>query len=655
MKNKGFTLVELIAVIVIIALILALSTGIFISVRRNILESVYENTINDILTKAESYAKKTGMTGTIDINVDYLIKNGYLKADDDKYIYDPRNKDNKLNCYMIHIILKDGEYEATLLDKNENEDGTCNENGFNTSEVNIFCKMDNEDTYHECSGWYNNNLSLKIVSNNNKINEEDIKNAEVEFSSLNGYYNDLKKEEEKVIDIKTDTVLDTIYTALVKINDKNYSISQKISIDKEKPIIISKKLDIVYNKGQELKLNTSDLSGSGIKGYKLTKNECDNDNYNKNTIKVTSSGKFNLCVMDNVGNITKEEVNISKITFNYNNVSSTEIITKPIYYMKEDCEYPLLTPIRNGYIFDYWENNEGQRIYDLKNIKDNEEVTAKWNILDVDAKADKIDKGSVNVKIENRVNLILVLDISGSMQSNSRLTNLKQVSNNLIDSMSFEAGSTISIVVFDSIAESILEKGLDPTVAKNAINSLKTGGSTSFNSGLDNASSIIMRYFDGEDNVFVIFVSDGYDNEGYLKSKGALLKTQAKTVYSIGIGSDVATADLIDIASPNCYFNASEGLDSLNQIFTKIQEEIREEVTYRSKNGLIPLPNLYVDENNKFALFVNNEEHVFKSMDEIREILTINEGIYNLDLVKIDNKYKLNGNLKSIEFTYYYG
>ena len=83
MKNKGFTLVELIAVIVIIALVLALTTGIFIGVRKNILEQVYENTINDILTKAESYAKETGMTGTIDINVVFLIKNGYLKADDD--------------------------------------------------------------------------------------------------------------------------------------------------------------------------------------------------------------------------------------------------------------------------------------------------------------------------------------------------------------------------------------------------------------------------------------------------------------------------------------------------------------------------------------------------------------------------------------------
>lgn len=655
MKNKGFTLVELIAVIVIVALLVALSAGIFISVRRNILESVYENTINDILTKAESYAKQTGMTGTLDINVDFLIKNGYLKADDDKYIYDPRNKDNKLNCYMIHIVLKDNDYVATILDKNENEDGTCNESAFNTSDVNIFCKMDNEDNYHECNGWYNDNLSLKIVSNNKSISDEDIKLSEVEFSSLNGFYEIIKKNDEKIISLKTDTVVDTIYTALVKINDKNYTVSEKISIDKEKPVIISKKLDVIYNKGQELKLNTSDLAGSGIKGYKLTKNDCEKEDYSKNTIKITSSGKFNLCVMDNVGNLTKEEINISKITFNYNNVSSTDIIAKSIYYMKEDCEYPLLTPIRNGYIFDYWENLEGQRIHDLKNIKDNEVVNAKWNIVDVDAKGDKIDKDSVNVKIENRVNLILVLDISGSMQSNSRLSNLKQVSNNLIDSMSFKAGSTISIIVFDSVAETLLEKGVDPNVAKNTINSLKTGGNTSFNSGLDSASNLISRYFDGEDNVFVIFVSDGYDNEGYLNSKGALVKSKAKTVYSIGIGSDVATKDLIDIASPNCYFNASEGLESLNQIFTKIQEEIREEVTYRSKNGLIPLPNLYVDEKNKFALFVNNEEHIFTSMDVIREILTINEGIYNLDLVKIDNKYKLNGNLKSLEFTYYYG
>lgn len=654
MKNKGFTLVELIAVIVIIALVLALTTGIFIGVRKNILEQVYENTINDILTKAESYAKETGMTGTIDINVDFLIKNGYLKADDDKYIYDPRNKDNKLNCYMIHIILKDQEYEATLLDKKENKDGTCNENSFNTSEVNIFCRVDNEENFHECNGWYNNNLTLKIVSNNNKITEEDIKMSEVEYSSLNGYYELLKKDSSKEITVKTDTVVDTIYTALVKINDKNYTVSQKISVDKENPIIISKKLDVVYNKGQELKLNTTDLSGSGIKGYQLTKTECTKDNYSKNLIKITSSGKFNLCVMDNVGNITKQEVNISKITFNYNNVSSTDIITKSIYYMKEDCEYPLLTPVRNGYLFDYWENLEGNRVYDLKTIKDDEVVNAKWNILDVDTKADRIDKGTIGVKIENRVNLILVLDISGSMSSNSRLTNLKEVSNNLIDSMSFDVGSTISVISFDDTATTLLTKGTDPATAKSIINGLSTKGSTSFNSGLTNANNLITNYLAGEDNIFVIFVSDGYDNSGYSPSIGKEVKEKAKTVYSIGIGSDVSTHDLIDIASPDCYFNASEGLESLKEIFTKIQEEIREEVTYRSKNGLIPLPNLYVDENNKFALFVNNEEHVFSSMDEIREILTINEGIYNLDLVKIDNKYKLNGNLKSIEFTYYY-
>ena len=197
-------------------------------------------------------------------------------------------------------------------------------------------------------------------------------------------------------------------------------------------------------------------------------------------------------------------------------------------------------------------------MYDLKTIKDDEVVNAKWNILDVDTKADRIDKGTTGVKIENRVNLILVLDISGSMSSNSRLTNLKEVSNNLIDSTSFDVGSTISVISFDDTATTLLTKGTDPATAKSIINGLSTKGSTSFNSGLTNANNLITNYLAGEDNIFVIFVSDGYDNSGYSPSIGKEVKEKAKTVYSIGIGSDVSTHDLIDIASPDCYFNASE-------------------------------------------------------------------------------------------------
>lgn len=657
MKNKGFTLVELIAVIVIIALVLALTTGIFIGVRKNILEQVYENTINDILTKAESYAKETGMTGTIDINVDFLIKNGYLKADDDKYIYDPRNKDNKLNCYMIHIILKDQEYEATLLDKKENKDGTCNENSFNTSEVNIFCKMDNEENFHECNGWYNNNLTLKIVSNNNKITEEDIKMSEVEYSSLNGFYEILKKDSSKEITVKTDTVIDTIYTALVKINDKNYTVSQKINIDKEKPIIISKKLDVVYNKGQELKLNTTDLSGSGIKGYQLTKGDCKTETYSKNPIKITSSGKFNLCVIDNVGNKTTQEVNISKITFNYNNVSSTDIITKSIYYMKEDCEYPLLTPVRNGYLFDYWENLEGNRVYDLKTIKDDEVVNAKWNILDVDTKADRIDKDSGGAIIQNRVNIILALDTSGSMGMNNSTTLLKNAVKNTINNVNFENGSTVSIIQFTTVIKSELIVSKDKQQTLNFMDTYSPGGDENFALALNRSREIIDANNLEQDKTFVIFFTDGNDVASTSDERKAALtniKNKVKDVYAIGLNMQSSWKWKVQevITRPETYFDANNA--NLSEIFTRIQEEIREEVTYRSKNGLIPLPNLYVDENNRFALFVNNEEHVFSSMDEIREILTINEGIYNLDLVKIDNKYKLNGNLKSIEFTYYY-
>src|SRR5699024_9378034 len=103
----------------------------------------------------------------------------------------------------------------------------------------------------------------------------------------------------------------------------------------------------------------------------------------------------------------------------------------------------------------------------------------------------------------------------------------------------------------------------------------------------------------------------------------------------------------------DCYFNSSDGLDSLKEIFTKIQEEIREEVTIKSNNGLIELPNLYVTTEYPFILNVGNGEMQFPSISSISDILTIVNGTYYLDLVKVDNKYKLNGNVDIINFTYY--
>ena len=97
MKKKGFTLAELIAVIAILAILMLLATGVFINVQRSVLQGQYENLVMDIENKAKDYAEDIGTTDVIYINVDYLISQGYIQADDEDHIYDPRDN-TIMNC-----------------------------------------------------------------------------------------------------------------------------------------------------------------------------------------------------------------------------------------------------------------------------------------------------------------------------------------------------------------------------------------------------------------------------------------------------------------------------------------------------------------------------------------------------------------------------
>lgn len=644
MKNKGFTLVELIGVIVIVGLLALISLGIFMNVERNILEGQYKNVIKNIINKAEEYAKDTKVTAPMDITVETLIKEGYIIPDDESNIYDPRDKNNKLNCYYIHIILNNDEYEATFGSKHELEDGTCENTSVNTNEVTIYCNGE------ECkNGWTNKDITLSIHG----LSEEDLKNSKIEWSSLAGVYElqDVGTEKKHLVSVST--ILDTTYSALITTKDKTYNVSKSIKIDKENPVLISQKIDVYYDKEQKLEINASDMSGSGLKGYAITHNSCANASYQLDNIPITASGSFKLCLMDNAGNTVSSNLYINHVIFNYNNLSNPSVTKKPVYFLENNSNYPLLVPSRPGYTFDSWVKSNDERVYEFSNLKDKDEIFAKWNITDLDINVDKIDKDTVGVLIENKINMVLVLDVSGSM-SGSELSNLKSVANNLIDNMSFKAGSTISIISFESSADVLLRVGTSANEAKSIINSLSASGGTSFNNALSKADILIENYLLNQDNNYMIFVSDGYDGDSLNTSYVNNIKRNVNTVYSIGIGSGADTSSLTKIASSGCYFNSNNGLDSLKEIFTKIQEEIREEVTEKSQNGLIILPNLYVTNDYPFILNVNGKEYTYPSISSMSGILTNQNNIYYLDLKKVDIQYKLNGNLKNVKFTYYY-
>ncbi len=650
MNNKGFTLAELIGVLVIIAILSLLSLGIFNNVYKSVLETDYNNLVIEIENKAEEYARDIGTTDVLYINVEFLIDNGYLQAEDGENIYDPRDN-TSLNCYMIHVVFSDGEYNATFGDNSINTDGTCLETELVTGEITLLC---NGGVCND--NWVNTDLTLTLAGKDN----EDILNSTVEWTSLLGDYVFQDVGEEKILEIKPNTVLDTIYTVTIKMGSKTYKIEKNIKIDKEGPALIDELLNIDYfGDTQKLQINASDLSGSGISGIALTQNDCESATYSKDAIEINASGKFNLCLKDDVGNITEEEIEINEVTFNYNDTSNPNPQSKDIYYLVNNPNESLLYPTRNGYTFTYWTDDAGNRVYSLENLENGSVINGNWQINDIEVPVDKIDTDSVGVMIENQVNLFLLLDTSGSMGFSNKSNQLKNAVRNTINSMNFANGSTITIIQFTTYIKSELVASNNKNNALNFINSYSPGGDEDFALALNRSNQIIQSYNMEKDKTFIIFFTDGNDVASTSSERKAAyrnIKDRVANIYAVGLDLQESWKWKIleVISSPDNYFDASSAQANLEEIFWQIQEEIREEVTINSTGGLIELPSLYVSSEYPFILNINGNTYTFNSITDINDLLTYNNNTYYLDLVKVDNKYKLNGDFTNFKFEYYY-
>ena len=306
MKNRrGFTLVEMIFVIVVLCLVATASVSIFINIRKSILEKEYNNVVSYLETKAIEYANKTNITT---INVEDLINQGLVKPDNQTDILNPITKES-LNCNIIRSSFDGSEFKAVLGEKLVDENNSCKK----PDKTSIFeiCRVENGkclsiDSYE----WFNHDLVLGIKYSNDKENkllaDENIK---IHWVSTNGFASD-----EKTIETSTSSVSQNTYRVEVDLNDIVGETSKKVNIDKQQPNVYDILYDHNWSANKSISLKASDMSGSGIDGYSLVseKEEC-NSFSKSNTFNITVNGSYKYCVKDKAGNITSDMVVIDKI------------------------------------------------------------------------------------------------------------------------------------------------------------------------------------------------------------------------------------------------------------------------------------------------------------------------------------------------------
>lgn len=307
MKHNGFTLIELMAVIIILGIIVALSTPIYNKITKNLKEKEYQNKVAFIETKAEKYASERSV---LIASVQELVDEGFLDADNDNGdVINPIDQ-SRMNCDIIVTTMEDDTFHATLT---EEKNCSKKEQLQMKNDLKLFVISKNSARlnsleYSKKNIWENDNVQLEAFL------PKEYQNQKVTWLQMND------KVSENTYQYKTNiqNVLNSIFTVMVTAtkDGKEITLSQsvRIKIDKQAPMVDPENSivlgnDIFSGPTKEIQIEGNDYNGSGIAedgyyiGDKVT--SCRNVIYEKIKIKNFGQGTYSLCVKDAVGNVSK--------------------------------------------------------------------------------------------------------------------------------------------------------------------------------------------------------------------------------------------------------------------------------------------------------------------------------------------------------------
>lgn len=125
--RKAFTLVELLAVLVILGIVSLITVPIVTKTIASSKESMYKNQVNEIEKVARNWFIKDPVMfdesiKTVKVSVSYLVKEGYVES---SKIINPKTDEDMIGCVVITESSKQYYYEYTDTDCTCKNDTTC--------------------------------------------------------------------------------------------------------------------------------------------------------------------------------------------------------------------------------------------------------------------------------------------------------------------------------------------------------------------------------------------------------------------------------------------------------------------------------------------------------------------------------------------------
>lgn len=300
MKNrKGFTLLEVIGAVAVLALIIAIAIPVFGNIKNNTLEREFQNVKSKIELAAEQYANDTKV---ITVSVGKLIEEGYLSADDQDAIYNPVTNES-LNCKIVELTFENGTFNANLTENGvTGDDGTCsNYEETDDSIIKVACYSEDgntvacEKTFEDTGSWYSGSVKLTYEGDSDRI-------TNYRWSALTG-----ESSTEDFVVVTTDSIKSTIFTLSVTYENGSVSTGNVVvQIDNQNPVVVDVVKDDSWSNGAKaVTISASDYSGSGIASYAVsTSEDCSYAKYQDSNEFSLNVGTYYACVKDKAGNIS---------------------------------------------------------------------------------------------------------------------------------------------------------------------------------------------------------------------------------------------------------------------------------------------------------------------------------------------------------------